>query len=171
MGERQDKRARFQQEKKSRPVLWIAIALVAAVAAAGIVGWKVAGSEGGAYQTVAAQDGAVTIPAAQVSDGKAHYFSYRNGGSNINFFLLKSNDGVIRAAFDACDVCFHAGKGYRQEGDAMVCNNCGMKFRSDLINEVKGGCNPAPVQRSMDGDRIVIAAAELEQGSKYFPRR
>lgn len=170
MSERQEKRAQFQQEKKRHPFLWVAIALVAAAAVAGIVGWKSAGS-GGAYQTVVAEDGVVTIPAAQVSDGKAHYFSYRSGDAYVNFFVLKSRDGVLRAAFDACDVCYHAKKGYRQEGDAMVCNNCGMKFSSDLINEVKGGCNPAPIQRSVTDGKIVIAAADLEQGGKYFPRQ
>ena len=30
----------------------------------------------------------------------------------------------------------------------MVCNNCGQKFSSDLINEIKGGCNPAPLERT-----------------------
>jgi uncharacterized membrane protein len=170
MSERQEKRDQFQQEKKRGPLLWVAVVLVAAFAAAGIVGWKSAGGDG-AYRTLNAQDGVVTIPAAQVSDGKAHYFSYRSGGAAINFFLLKSQDGVIRAAFDACDVCFHAGKGYRQEGDSMVCNNCDMKFRSNLINEVKGGCNPAPIRRSVTDERVVIAAADLEQGGKYFPGR
>jgi uncharacterized membrane protein len=43
-----------------------------------------------------------------------------------------------------------------------------MKFKSDLINEVKGGCNPAPIQRSVAGGNIVIAAADLAQGGKYF---
>jgi uncharacterized membrane protein len=172
MSERQDKRSQFQQEKKRHPVLWIAIALVAAVAAAGIVGWKSAGDSGGAaYQTLVAEGGNVTVPLAQVSDGKAHYFSYRSGEAYVNFFLLQSHDGVVRAAFDACDVCFHARKGYRQEGDSMVCNNCGMKFRSDMINEVKGGCNPAPIERSVADGRIVIAAADLEQGGRYFPQQ
>ena len=171
MSERQDKRSQFQQEKKRHPVLWIAIALVAAVAAAGIVGWKSAGDSAAAYQTLVAEGGNVTVPLAQVSDGKAHYFSYRSGEAYVNFFLLQSHDGVVRAAFDACDVCFHARKGYRQEGDSMVCNNCGMKFRSDMINEVKGGCNPAPIERSVADGRIVIAAADLEQGGRYFPQQ
>jgi uncharacterized membrane protein len=53
----------------------------------------------------------------------------------------------------------------------MVCNNCNMKFNSDLINEVKGGCNPAPIQRSVADGKVVIAAADLAQGAKYFPRQ
>jgi uncharacterized membrane protein len=170
MSERQEKRAQFQQEKK-RGLLPMLVAGLVVLAAAGVIGWKtVGGSSGGApYQTVVAEGGVVAIPVAQVSDGKAHFFSYRNGDSYINFFVLKSDDGVIRAAFDACDVCYHAKKGYRQEGDSMVCNNCGMKFRSEMINEVKGGCNPAPIERSVTDGRVVIAAAELEQGGKYFP--
>jgi len=54
---------------------------------------------------------------------------------------VKSADGMIRAAFDACDVCFRGKKGYVQRGDIMICAKCGMKFRTDKINEVKGGCN------------------------------
>jgi uncharacterized membrane protein len=171
MSERQEKRAQFQQEKK-RGLLPLIVAGLVLLAAAGVVGWKAVGgsSDGATYQTVVAEGGVVTIPAAPVSDGKAHYFSYRSGDAYVNFFVLKSHDGVLRAAFDACDVCYHAKKGYRQEGDSMVCNNCGMKFRSDMINEVQGGCNPAPIQRSVADGKIVIAAADLEQGGKYFPR-
>jgi uncharacterized membrane protein len=75
---------------------------------------------------------------------------------------------VIRAAFDTCDVCYPEKKGYRQEGDFMVCNNCDQKFRTDLINVVKGGCNPAPLQRELQGDQVVIRLAALEEGSWYF---
>jgi uncharacterized membrane protein len=172
MSERQEKKAQFQPEKK-RGRFPLLVACLVLLAAAGVIGWKaVGGNSGGAmYQTVVAEGGVVTIPAASVSDGEAHYFSYRSGDAHVNFFVLKSHDGVLRAAFDACDVCYHAKKGYRQEGDSMVCNNCGMKFRSDMINEVKGGCNPAPIQRSVADGKVVIAAAELEQGGKYFPRQ
>lgn len=170
MSERQEKRAQFQQEKK-RGLFPMLVAVLVVLAAAGVIGWKTVGGSANAatYQTVVAEGGNLSIPLAQVEDGKAHFFSYRSGDGYVNFFVLKSHDGVIRAAFDACDVCYHAKKGYRQEGDSMICNNCDMKFRSDMINEVKGGCNPAPIERSVANGRIVIAAAELAQGGKYFP--
>lgn len=169
MSERQEKKAQFQQEKK-RGLFPLIIAGLVVLAAAGIIGWKAVGggSVGGRYQMVTAENGVIAIPAAQVSDGKAHFFSYRSGDASVDFFLLKSHDGVIRVAFDACDVCYQAKKGYRQEGDVMVCNNCNQQFRSDLINEVKGGCNPAPLQRSVADGRIVIAAADLATGVRYF---
>ena len=77
-------------------------------------------------------------------------------------------DGVIRAAFDACDVCWPAGKGYVQEGDQMICRNCGRRFDSVRINEVKGGCNPAPLQRRIQGDTLVITVNDIRSGMRYF---
>jgi uncharacterized membrane protein len=167
MSQRDEKKAQFQRQKKVGLFPLVAASLVV-LAAVGILGWKAVGSGGGKVRTVVADNGTVAIPTAQVSDGKAHFFSYEKGGARIDFFVLKSHDGVIRAAFDACDVCFKARKGYRQEGDVMVCNNCNQQFRSDLINEVKGGCNPAPLKRSVADGRIIIAATDLAGGARYF---
>jgi uncharacterized membrane protein len=50
----------------------------------------------------------------------------------------------------------------------MVCNNCGLKFDSNNINEVKGGCNPAPLGRQVDGDELVINIDDIENGRWYF---
>lgn len=122
----------------------------------------------GKYATVEAKDGVVTIPVADVDDGNAHYFIYEKDGFEVKFFLLKSNDGVIRAAFDACDVCFREKKGYTQDGDFMVCNNCGQKFHSSRINEVKGGCNPSPLARVFDDKTITIKEADIMSGRGYF---
>jgi uncharacterized membrane protein len=74
----------------------------------------------------------------------------------------------MRAAFDACDVCYREKKGYRQEGMFMVCNNCDQRFRTDLVNEVKGGCNPAPLERRVEGNEIVIRTADIAKGGWYF---
>ncbi len=109
------------------------------------------------------------IPVSKVDDGKAHFYNYESSsGVTIRFFVLKSSDGVFRAAFDACDVCYSAKKGYRQEGDYMVCNNCGNKFPSTKINEEKGGCNPASLDRTIDGGNIVIKNADIEKGVRFF---
>jgi uncharacterized membrane protein len=112
-------------------------------------------------------DGSLRFPAAAFADGKARFFTTTlPDGKSINFFAIKSSDGVIRAAFDACDVCFGARKGYHQEGDVMVCNNCGQRFASAKINEVKGGCNPAPVTRAIQGENLVIKLADLQRENK-----
>jgi uncharacterized membrane protein len=119
-------------------------------------------------QTVTSRDGMVKLALADVGDGKAHHYRFTEGGKEIKFFVLKSSDGVVRAAFDACDVCYREKKGYRQEGDLMVCNNCGQRFPSVKINEIKGGCNPAPLTRKIDGDSLVMYTTDILEGGFYF---
>lgn len=112
------------------------------------------------------------FPQDQFSSGKAgHYTHKTSDGVNIRYFIIRSSDGVIRAAFDACDVCFAEGKGYTQKGDFMVCNNCGRKFQSAKINEVSGGCNPAPLVRTIKGNKLVVRTEDIEKGKKYFDIR
>ena len=77
------------------------------------------------YPQVVAEDGMVRLPLSTFDDYRAHHYTYMHAGQPIEFFVLKSKDGVVRAAFNACDVCFASKKGYTQDGDYMICNNCG----------------------------------------------
>lgn len=109
------------------------------------------------------------ISISKINDGKAHFYKYEsNTGKTIRFFVLKSKDGVFRTAFDACDVCYNEKKGYSQQGDYMICNNCGRRFASTLINVEKGGCNPAPLDRTLEEDYLVIKKSDIEKGAIYF---
>ena len=117
-------------------------------------------------------NGSVEIPLSDISDGKARHFKVKaSNGLMVTFFTLKSRDGVIRSAIDACDVCYRSGKGYKQEGDFMVCQNCGQRFASNRINVVKGGCNPAPLRRKIVGDKLVIAMNDIDANSWYMKYR
>ncbi len=168
MNDRQDKRARFEEgikPKKRIRILFFLLGLAAFLVGGMLVA---SGGPGSSNRLVTAVDGVIAIPLAEVSDGEVHFYTYRHQGVEVKFFVLKSRDGVVRVALDTCDVCYEARKGYRQEGDFMVCNNCDQKFRNDMINEVKGGCNPAPLERLVSGDRVVIAAADLVAGLNYF---
>ena len=122
----------------------------------------------GSKDRLAEETGTFKILEKEVNDGKAHYYSVKLDGKNIRFFVLTSNDGIVRAAFDACDVCYSAKKGYSQEGDYMVCNNCGQKFHESKINVVKGGCNPAPLNRKTSDGNVIIAADDFREGIKFF---
>lgn len=111
----------------------------------------------------------VSFPVSEFEDGQARYYSMRLSKDRaVKFFILKSSDGVIRAAFDACDVCWRAGLGYAQDGDVMVCRNCGRRFTSVRINEVKGGCNPAPLNRRIENGKVIITKADIANGISYF---
>ena len=120
------------------------------------------------HKKVKDSNGTIRIPLAKVNDGKAHYFQYESNGKSIKFFVVKSRDGIIRAAFDACDVCFPARKGYSQDGEFMICRNCGRRFHSSRINVVEGGCNPAPLTRKVVGKNLEIKVSSVIPGGRYF---
>ena len=119
------------------------------------------------YPTIKAENDEIRIPTSIFEDRKAHFYSTTlPDGKPINFFILKSSDGVIRAAIDACDVCYAASKGYHEEGDDLVCNNCGLHFLSNKVNEVKGGCNPSPLTRTVAGNSVVIKISDLVKDNR-----
>ena len=123
----------------------------------------------GKSETVKALNGAVSIPLAKVTDGKAHYFRFNNDGKAIGFFAVKGADGNIRTAFDACDVCYREKKGYEQQGDSMLCKNCNKKFAIARIGEGSGGgCNPAALKARTVNGSLVITADDLKGGSRFF---
>jgi len=83
-----------------------------------------------------AEDRVIRLPVSTFADGKARHYTYMAGDRPVEFFVLRSADGTVRAAFNACDVCFQARRGYVQDGDTMVCVNCGRRFPADQINVV-----------------------------------
>ena len=175
---REKKRAQFSgtpgRKSRTTPILAVALIVLLAVAAYLILSTgddqpqstSVAPS---VNSSAAASNPDLRIPIADLSSGKAKFFDYKTADNKaVRFFVIKSSDGVYRAALDACDTCFHAKKGYHQEGEEMICNNCNLRFHSSLINEVKGGCNPVGLPRAVENDQVVIKASELDKRSSYF---
>jgi uncharacterized membrane protein len=162
-------------KKNPTPIVIAVAVLIAAIAGLSLF-WFPSGEKSPATlasappATATAEDGQITYAVSLFDDGKARHFDFADVDSNtaIKYFILKSTDGVIRAAFDACDVCWPEGKGYVQNGTSMVCRNCGRRFESVMVNEVQGGCNPAPLRRAIQGDRVVIRTEDLKKGQTYF---
>lgn len=126
-------------------------------------------TRGGPAASAAVAHGDVVLDAAEFADGQARFYRYTTArGQEVRFFVMKSRDGVIRAAFDACDVCYRERKGYRQQGDEMLCINCSRTFRSNDINVLQGGCNPAPLERVVEGGNVIMRASAIEAGAWYF---
>ena len=160
-------------EKRSRlPVLVGIVGAILIVGAAVIYANLSVGNPSAiASAPAAAGSTSISFPASLFEDGKARHFEHADGKHTIRYFVLKSSDGIVRAAFDACDVCWPAGKGYYQEGDTMVCRNCGRRFESVKVNEVKGGCNPAPLRRRVMNDKLVINMTDINANVWYMKHR
>ncbi len=123
----------------------------------------------GKYEKVKASNGMVTLPVAQLADGKARFYKFEESGKEIAFFAVKAPDGGVKIAFDACDACYRAKKGYEQKGDKMNCNNCNQKFATNRLGpNTTGGCNPGYLPHQLNGGSILIKVSDLKDGVKYF---
>ncbi len=166
---RDQKRARFTEMKPRNKVKSVTLIAVFGLAAAAVYA-AFSGSER-ATDIAAAKNAetVINVPLADLADGKAKFFNFTAADSTkMQFFAIRSSDGVYRAALDACDVCYREKKGYRQDGDDMVCRKCGQRFHSALVNDVTGGCNPVAIARQVVGDKLVIKTAELESRKAFF---
>ena len=168
---RNQKREQFSQTTRSglQPKYVIGIAAGLLVAFILFIAIRGGASSSGGAALKPGPDGIVRISLADVSDGNARFYEYRTANNKtVRFFVIKSSDGVYRAAADACDVCYRSKMGYHQEGDDMVCNKCGRHFPSKDVNVITGSCNPDSVPRTIEGNNLLIAAADLEARSVMF---
>jgi uncharacterized membrane protein len=111
----------------------------------------------------------VRIPISNLST-TAKFYSFDSNGVTIRYFAVKDNSGSVHVAFDACDVCYEAKKGYTQNGDVMQCINCGKTFSITGIgtDNTAGGCWPSYLPMKIDSDNIVIKISDLKAKSYMF---
>lgn len=119
----------------------------------------------------AAQGGDITITKSQITE-TATFIPYQSGNTNMEIIAVKAPDGTIRTALNTCQVCYDSGRGYYvQEGDTLVCQNCGNRFNISQIEKEKNGCNPVPIleeNKTDDGQTITIPADFMKQNAAYF---
>ena len=167
-GKKREEIGKSARKSKKTIIRWSALTVIALLLGVGAVfALNIPGL--GKSEKVKAVNGAVNIPMAKVSDGKAHFYRIEDGGKDIGFFVVKGSDGALHTAFDACDVCFREKKGYVQQGEFMICKNCNKKFAINMIGKVSGGgCNPSYLNFSDDGKNVIIKVADLKPGSRFF---
>jgi len=108
----------------------------------------------------------VIIPLSEISEN-AKWYEY----DGIRYFAVKANDGSIKTAFDACDVCYSSRKGYSQQGNVMVCNNCGNKYPISGLgteNLRGGGCWPGYLPNTIKEENLIIKVSDLKKGDYRF---
>ena len=122
-------------------------------------------------ESVSLENSEVKLAVSIFNDNRAHFYNGKMPNSKtIYFFVLKDKKGIYRAAANACVVCFKTYKGFRQEGDEIVCNNCGNRYPIEKIATEKGGCNPGPINPDLEvkNGEIIIKQVDMEQVSDLF---
>lgn len=122
-------------------------------------------------ETVVLKNAEIILDSLVFEDGQAHFYNTTfPSGKTIYFFVVKDKNGIYRAAANACQVCFDAQMGFRQEDNSMVCNTCGNKYPIEKIATEKGGCNPGPINPNLEvrNGQIIVKAQELEEVADFF---
>lgn len=116
-------------------------------------------------------EGDIVITKEEVT-GKASFYPYEIDGVNLEVMVVKAEDGTVRTAFNTCQVCYSSGRGYyKQEGDYIVCQNCGNSYTSEEVEVITGGCNPVPItkdDKTESSDTITISRELLEEYQSIF---
>jgi high-affinity iron transporter len=115
---------------------------------------------------LAAENGAVRVPIAEVSDNNLHFFAADIDGKTVRFLVIRKPGGW-GTALDACLICGPAG--YRQEASNVICRNCAAAIYIPSIGDT-GGCNPIGVHSRVEGDSLVIELSALAKASAQIPK-
>ena len=107
---------------------------------------------------LAAQDGTVEIPTSGLGDSDLHFYSADVNGKSLRFFVIRKGNGDFIAALDACQIC--GWSGYRQQGQNVICRNCGAAIYVPSIGD-PGGCNPVPVKSKVDAGNLMLDLSAL----------
>ena len=102
-------------------------------------------------------NGDLTIQIKDISN-QARFYPVEVDGTKLEVIAVKAPDGSIRTAFNTCQVCYSSGRGYyNQEGNELVCQNCGNRFGMEDVEVTRGGCNPVPI----DGNNKIASDTSI----------
>lgn len=114
-------------------------------------------------------DKVVSIDVAKLEPLQVRFFRFLNSANQeVKFFVGRDGDGTIQVAFDASEVCFKTKRGFKSQGEWVVCRKCDKAFRLAGVNNGHGGCEPVQLAHRVEGDRVLIAEQDVLGGWRYF---
>ena len=159
------------------PIIIISILLLASIMVSCTIsenqksGKAVTKTETNEKRVISSDSNNVTIIKDDITK-KATFYSYQSGDTYMEVVAIRASDGTVRTAFNTCQICQGSGRAYfKQEGDVLVCQNCGNRFTVDQVEVIKGGCNPIPIfedSKTDDGEIITIPGTYLDENKSLF---
>ena len=114
-------------------------------------------------------NGSIVIPVNELTKDVKFYSLYDNG-VNIEILAAKDKNGNPKATLNTCQNCMGSPKAYFiQDGDSVVCQNCGIGHKIETIGIVKMGCNPIPIDSLVIDDKnLTFEKSELLANADLF---
>ena len=135
-----------------------AVSMLLALSACG--GSSKSGAEGGFRDAELDANGDIVIREEDVGENAA-FINYDAGGVTVQLLAIRDSGGTVRIGYNTCQSCSPSPYAYFiQDGDKLVCQNCGLSFTAENVGAGGGGCNPMAVTDAVrDGGTITVPAA------------
>ena len=111
------------------------------------------------------EGGNAVIALDAIADGHLHRFAYDTGGTQVRFIAIRKNGGAYGVGLDACENCGPAG--YYEKNGKIICKRCDVAINSATIG-FKGGCNPIPIDFTVDAGSLLVPTSVLDDSAKVF---
>jgi uncharacterized membrane protein len=114
------------------------------------------------------------VPVSSLRPGKGKLFRIEGQEDDpVRVFVQRQDNGRMVVAFAACRRCQQTGRPSRVVDGQLTCGYCGeptpiLAEGAPLPKEKD--CTPLPVQFRIDGDSVVVIAADIQAGRPLFAR-
>jgi high-affinity iron transporter len=112
-------------------------------------------------------NGQAAIPLSQVQDGDIHFYSAKENGVDVRFWLYQKPDGKVATVLDACEIC--GSVGFYKGTSGVVCKNCAAPINPQSVG-MAGGCNPIPLKAETTPDAVLIREADVAAQTRVFQK-
>ncbi len=124
---------------------------------------------GSNFERVRPDHGQVKIALADLKPQEVRFYRFLNSGNQeVRFFVGKDAAGTVQVAYDADETCAKLKRGFRHQGEWVICNKCEKSFRLAEVNAGGGGCKPIPLEHRVQGDQLLIAESDVLKGWGLF---
>lgn len=113
----------------------------------------------------------LVIPTGDITE-TATFYPIKVDRTTMEVLAVRAPDGTVRTAFNTCEVCYDSGRGYyKQEGNELICQNCGNRFKTSQVEVQSRGCNPWPIfqeDKTVTDESVTISYDFLSASTKAF---
>jgi len=124
---------------------------------------------GSNFERVRPERGEVKVGVGDLKPQEVRFYRFLNSGNQeVRFFVGRDAAGTVQVAFDGSETCAKLKRGFRHQGEWVICNKCEKSFRLAEVNAGGGGCKPIPLEHRVQGDQLLIAESDVLKGWSLF---
>jgi uncharacterized membrane protein len=109
----------------------------------------------------------VVIQVAALQPDVPQFYTYRDGDSHVDFFVIRMQDRVL-SFLDACLSCYPRKLGYGTKDGFVVCRACNTTYSIYKLEKGIGGCYPIRIAGTVEKGNYLIPRSTLKRHTDKF---